>query len=78
MEGFATLGIDLKVSDKTGEMVRSHGMLYKAMAQTVLLYGSDSWLVAGAMLKALEGFHYLEAQKIAIMTAWRMENREWE
>ena len=30
--------------------------MYKAMAQSVILYGSEIWVVMGEMLKILEGF----------------------
>ena len=30
--------------------------MYNAVDQLVLLYGSESWVVTGAMLKVLEGF----------------------
>ena len=50
-------GMISNVLTKTGAMVRARGMLYKVVAQTVILYGSGSWVVTGAMLKLLEGFH---------------------
>ena len=34
-------------------MVRAWVMVYKAVVQTVLLYGSDIWVVVEAMLKVL-------------------------
>ena len=53
-------------------------MLYKVVAQTVLLYGSESWVVTGAMLKVLEGLHNILDRRIAGMTAWRVDDGEWE
>ena len=66
-----------RVLAKTGSTVRSCGMLYKAVAQSVLLYGSDIWVVMGAMLKILEGFHYRSARRITGMTATRGADGEW-
>ncbi len=43
------------------------GMFYLAVVQSVLLYGSKSWVLSPALLTQLEGFH--------IRTAWRMA---WE
>ena len=43
----------VKVVTQTGVMVRVRGILKKAVVSSVLLYGSDSWLVTGAMLKVL-------------------------
>ena len=34
-------------------MVRAWEMLYKAVVQTVLLYGREIWVVTGEMLKVL-------------------------
>ena len=62
---------------KTVSTVQAHGMLYKVVVHTVLLYGSKSWVVMGEMLKVLEGFHNWEAQKIVGMTYRRMEDGEW-
>ena len=44
----------------------------------VLLYGSDSWVVTGAMLKLLEGFHHRVARRIEGMTDRCGEDKEWE
>ena len=46
-----------RVPDKTGAMVQSRGMMYKAVTQSVLLYVSDIRVVTGNILKVLEGFH---------------------
>ena len=61
----------------TVSTVRAHGMLYKAVTHTILLHGSDSWVVTGAMLKVLEGFHHWAARRIAGMTACHADDREW-
>ena len=58
-----------RVLDKTGATVRARGIMYKAVYQSVLLYGSDSWVVMGGMLKVLEGLHHREARQITEMTA---------
>ena len=42
-----------RVLVKTGATVRSHEIIYKAMAQLVLLYGNESWVVTGDMIKVL-------------------------
>ena len=56
------------VVSKMGEMVRAWGMLYNSVLQSVLLYGSESWVVTGTILKVLEGFHHQVARKIIDMT----------
>ena len=62
-----------KLLTKMGAMVCSHGMMYKAVSQTVLLYGSESWVVTVSMLKVMEVFHHRAARRIAVMMAWREE-----
>ena len=52
-------------------------MLYKSVAQTVLLYGSKSWVVTLAILKLFEGFYHQAARKIVGMIDWRMEDVYW-
>ena len=61
----------------TGETVRERGIIYKAVAQSVLLYRSESWLVMGEMLKILEGFHHWAAKSITGMTTTRGTVGEW-
>ena len=68
----------LKVLTKMGAMVQAHGMLYKAVEQMVILYGSESWVVTGAILKVLEGFHHRSSWRIAGMVDQRAEDVEWE
>ena len=51
----------VRVIERMGATVRDHGMMYKAVAQLVLLYGSESWVVTGEMLKVLERFRHRAA-----------------
>ena len=57
-----------RVLERTGETVRARGAMYKAVAQSVLLYGSKSWVVTGEMLKVLEGFHHRAERRITGLT----------
>ena len=59
----------MKVLTKTGATVRSFRMVYKVVEQTVLLYIREIWVVMGAILKILEGFHHRSTRRIAGMTA---------
>ena len=67
-----------KVTLKTGATVQVRIMLDKAVVKMVLLYGSKSWVVTGAMLKVIEGFHHFLARRITGMTKKCMKGREWE
>ena len=51
-----------------GATVRDRGEMYKAVAQLVLLYGSDSWVVTGEMLKVREEFHHRAVRQITGLT----------
>ena len=42
---------------KEGLPVPVAGMIYQAVVTTVLLYCSESWVLSGAQLACLEGFH---------------------
>ena len=44
-------------------------MIYKAVAQTVLLYGRKGWVETVVMLKVLEELHHRSARQIAGMIA---------
>ena len=50
----------------------------KAVAQLVLLYGSESLVVTGDILKALEGFHHWADRGITGMTATHGAGGEWK
>ena len=67
-----------RVPAKTGATVRARGTMYKAVAQSVLLYGSESWVVMGEMLKVLEGFHHQAARRIMGTTETHVAGGEWE
>ena len=53
-------------------------MLYKVVVHTVLLYGSESWVGTGVMLKVLEWLHRRSARRITEIAAWHVEDGEWE
>ena len=64
--------------ESTGVMVRACVAMYKAVAQSVLLYDSKSWMVTVGILKVLAEFHHRAARWITGMTAQREADREWE
>ena len=47
---------------KTVEMVRARGGVYNSVTQSVLLYGSEIWVLTGGLLKVLEGFRHHAAK----------------
>ena len=70
-------GMITGVLAKTGAMVRARGLMYKVVAQSVLIYNSDSWVVAGAMLKVVEELHHWVARRITGMTETCGAGGEW-
>ena len=71
-------GMILKILTKTVETVRACVMVYNLVAQTVLLYGRNIWVVTGAMLNILEGFHHRAAIQIVGMTAKCVAGGMWK
>ena len=67
-----------RVMVKTGEMLQGCGMIYKAVAQSEILYGNKIWVVTGEMLKVLEGFHHRSERRITGIMATHGAGREWE
>ena len=67
-----------RVSTNTGATVQVHGMIYKAVTQSVLIYGSESWVVTGVMLKVLEVFHNRLDRHITGIMEKRVADGEWE
>ena len=67
-----------RVLERTGSTVQVQGAMYKAVAQSVLLYGSESWVVTGEMLKVLTEFHHRASRRITGMTAKRGADGWWE
>ena len=59
---------------KTVATVRARELMYKAVAQSVLLYGSEIWVVMGMLLRVLEGIHHQAARRITGMTEKLVED----
>ena len=60
-----------RLLENTEATVRSRGLMYKSVAQSVILYGSDIWVVTGDIFKVLEGFHHRAARRITGLTEKR-------
>jgi hypothetical protein len=46
-----------RVLTREGATPRVSAMFYKAVIQTVLLYGSETWVLTARIISKLEGFH---------------------
>ena len=58
--------------------MRVRCMMYKAVTQSVLLYGSEIWVVTEYMIQVLGGFHHQVTRHITGMTATCGACGEWE
>jgi hypothetical protein len=54
-----------RVLSRAGATPRISGYFYKAACQSVLLYGSETWVWTKRMLKTLESFHHQVARHIS-------------
>jgi hypothetical protein len=53
-----------RILRREGATPRISAMFYKAVVQTVLLFGSESWVLTPSMLGKLEGFHQHIARRL--------------
>ena len=53
-----------RVLERMGAKVWAWGSMYKAVAQSILFYGREIWVVTGSMIKVLEGFRHREKRRI--------------
>ena len=65
------LGMVEMVLVNRGGTTKAREMMYKAVVQAVLLYGSEIWVVTDEMMAVLEGFHHSIGRRIAGMTEQR-------
>jgi len=54
-----------RVLTREGADPRVCGMFYKAVVQSVLLYGCETWVITPQVLKVLEGFHHRVARRLS-------------
>ena len=47
-----------RLPEKKGATERAREILYKAVVQTALIYGTGSWVITEAKMKVLEEFHH--------------------
>ena len=56
-----------RILARQGADARISGNLYIAVVQSILLYGSETWVLTTPMVKVLEGFHHRVIRQIAGM-----------
>jgi hypothetical protein len=62
---------------REGANPMSMGIFYKVIVQTVLLYGSESWVISSAQMKQLRSFHHRCARYIARRHIKQKEDGTW-
>ena len=67
-----------RVMVNMGAIVRVWGMMYKAVAQSVILYNSERCILMGGVINVLDGFHHQVAKRITGMVATRGAGGDWE
>ena len=67
-----------RVLEKTGTVVRARKILYRAVAQTVLLYRSKIWEIRGEMINLLEAVHHWIMGRISGKVARCICEEGWE
>ena len=50
---------------REGASPKVSASFYKAIVQSTLLYGSETWVITSPILKALDGFHHRIARRLA-------------
>ena len=65
-------GMVSRVLARDGANERAMAMFYKAVVQSVLLFGSETWVITDRMMDALRGFHHRAARRITGMVAYRV------
>jgi hypothetical protein len=66
-----------KILSKTDSNNKTMGSFYKAIIQSVLLYGSESWGISNYAMKTLRSFHQRCARYITGKHIWKDENENW-
>jgi len=66
-----------RVLTRDGATPKISGMFYKAIVQSVLLYGCETWTITPRMLTALRGFHHQVARRIAVRLPNKLRDGSW-
>jgi hypothetical protein len=62
---------------REGAKPRVMGLFYKAVVQSVLLYGSETWVITKTRYRLLNAFHVTAARRISRLTFRRNPDGEW-
>lgn len=62
---------------REGASPKVSAMFYKAIVMSVLLYGSETWVITSSMMKTLEGFHNRVARQLTGRRPRRRNDGTW-
>ena len=62
---------------REGAAPRVSGLFFKAMVQTMLIFGSETWVVTPRMVNALGGFQAQVARCLTGQLLWRTPDDKW-
>ena len=66
-----------RILSRDGAAPRVMGRFYLALVQSVLLYGSETWVLTDPMLEVLRTFHHRSARYISRMFIRKGANEQW-
>ena len=66
-----------RILSNRGANPKVMGTFYKTIVQSVLLYGSETWVVSKQMMKILRSFHRRCSRYIMGKHIWQDSNGEW-
>ena len=66
-----------RILSKKSFDAKSMGTFYKTIIQSVLLYGSETWVISNYMMKTLRSFHRRCARYITGKHIWKDEEDNW-
>ena len=67
-----------RVLGREGAHPKVSGNFYKAVAQAVLLFGAETWVLTQRMKKALDIFQSRLARRLTGKQPWQKEDRSWD
>ena len=67
-----------RILSREGSDPKVSGNFFKAMAQAVLLFGAETWVLTQRMEKALDSFQYRVARRLAGKQTCRQTDGSWD
>ena len=72
------LGAVISDSELGGGRSKGIGKFYRVVAQAVLLFGAETWVLTPRMERDLDSFQYKVVRSITVKQPWRRADGIWE